>query len=101
MKLVSLRLMALALVATAALFVAPGKASAATYVNVQVGTPPPVAPGYVDHPWARPYPGAVWIQPHYEWAGGRWVWYRGYYGYPPRRGAVWVPARYHNGYWRG
>jgi len=91
---------ALALVAVAALFVAPAKASAA-YVNIQVGGPPPGAPGYVDRPWGRPYRDAVWIAPHYEWIRGGWVWTRGYYAYPPRRGAVWVPGRYNHGYWRG
>ncbi len=99
MKYLHLRLAALALIATATLFVAPGKASAIG-VDIRVGGPPP-APGYVDRRWAPPYRGAVWIDPHYEWVNGRWAWVRGYYGYPPRRGAAWVPGRYHNGYWRG
>ena len=101
MKYLHIRLLALALVAITASFLVPSHASAAAYVNIQVGTPPPVAPGYVDRPWGRPYHGAVWIAPHYEWINGRWVWVRGYYAYPPRPGMVWVSGRYSHGYWRG
>jgi hypothetical protein len=96
MKIVHLRLMALALIATAVLFVAPSSASAA-YVGIQVGTPPP--PVIVERAWARPYPTAVWIPAHHEWIRGRWVWVHGYYAYPPYRGAVWISARYRNGYY--
>jgi hypothetical protein len=53
----------------------------------------------VDRAWGRPYRGAVWIQPHYEVVGGSWVWVRGYYTYPPRRGGYWVPGRYRHGYY--
>jgi len=88
--------MALAFAAIAAMFVAPGKASAA-YVGIQVGVPPP--PIVVEHPWARPYRAAVWIPGHHEWVGGAWVWIGGYYTYPPRRGAVWIRARYRHGYY--
>jgi hypothetical protein len=48
MKLVSLKLAALAVGASAALFVSPTRASAAV-VNVQIGAPPPV-PVVVEHP---------------------------------------------------
>jgi hypothetical protein len=99
MKLVSLPLGSLALVAGAVLFLSPTKASAA-YVGVQIGTPPPSAPVVVEHPWGRPYRTAVWISPHYEVVNGAWVWVHGYYGYPPRRGMVWVGGRYRHGYWR-
>jgi len=98
MKITYLRLMALALVAAVVMFVAPSSASAA-YVGIQVGGPPPPYAGRVDQPWARPYPGAVWIAPHNEWVNGRWVYIRGYYAYPPRRGAVYVPSRYRHGYY--
>src|SRR5271154_28483 len=98
MKIVSLQVGAVALMAAFALFLAPTKASAAVAVNIQVGNPPP-PPGYVDRPWGRPYRGAVWIAPHNEWINGRWVWVRGYYAYPPRSGAYWVPGRYRHGYW--
>jgi len=99
MKLVSLKLGALAMVAGAALFVSPTKASAAV-INVQIGAPPPPAPVVVERPWGRPYRTAVWVAPHYEVVNGGWVWVHGYYAYPPYRGAVWIPGRYRHGYWR-
>ena len=98
MKLISFKLGALVLVTGAALSVSPKRASAAV-VNVQIGAPPPV-PVVVEHPWARPYRGAVWIAPHYEAINGAWVWVHGYYAYPPRPGARWVPGHYRHGYWR-
>lgn len=82
--------------------------SASAYVDVRIGPTPPPAP-IVERPWARPYPGAVWIGGHYEWIGGRYSWIGGYYEYPPRRGAHWVGPRYTNrggayyyraGHWR-
>ena len=88
---------ALALAAIAMSFIGSNPASAATYVGIQVGAPPP--PLVVEHPWARPYPGAVWISGHHEWIRGRWVWVGGYYAYPPRRGGHWVRASYRNGYY--
>jgi hypothetical protein len=97
MKITSLRTVALAGLAGAALFVGANRASAVE-VGIQVGSPPP--PVIVEHPWARPYPGAVWIAGHHEWVDGRWVWIGGYYDYPPRHGGYWVPAHYHHGYYR-
>jgi hypothetical protein len=99
MKLVSLKLGALALAVGAAMFVSPTKASAAV-INVQIGAPPPPAPVVVERPWGRPYRTAVWIAPHYEVVNGGWVWVHGYYAYPPRPGAYWVAGRYRHGYWR-
>jgi hypothetical protein len=98
MKIVRLRFMALALVVTAVLLVAPGTASAAD-VRIQVGIAPPPGPVVVERPWSSPYRSAVWIPAHNEWIGGRWVWVHGYYTYPPRRGGYWVPARYRHGYY--
>src|SRR5476649_1338397 len=95
MKITRLRVAMLAFAATAMLFIGSNQASAATYVSVRVGTPPP--PIVVEHPWARPNRGAVWIPGHHEWINGGWVWIAGYYTYPPRRGGYWVPARYHHG----
>jgi hypothetical protein len=97
MKITRLRLAALAFVAIAMLFTGSNRASAATYVSVRVGTPPP--PVIVEHPWARPYRDAVWIPGHHEWIDGRWVWVGGYYTYPPRHGGYWVSARYRHGYY--
>jgi len=85
MKITPLRLAALAFVAIVMSFVCPGKASAVA-VSIQVGTPPP--PIVVEHPWARPYRGAVWIAGHHEWVNGVWVWVGGYYAYPPRHGRL-------------
>lgn len=99
MKCVSLPLSALALVAGGALFLAPSNA-AAVNVDVRIGTAPPPPPVVVDRAWARPYRGAVWIEPHYEWTGRRWIWVRGWYAYPPRPGMIWIGPRYHHGYYR-
>ena len=93
MKTNSLRTTVLAGAALATLcFLAPSRASAIT-VDLQIGPqapPPPI----VEHRWARPYPDAVWIAGHYEWAHGSYVWVGGYYAYPPHHGAHWVPAEY-------
>jgi len=97
MKITSLRLTALAFAALAAAFIGSNQARAAVSVGIQIGTPPP--PLVVEHPWARPYRTAVWIPGHHEWVKGTWIWVAGYYTYPPRRGAVWVSARYRRGYY--
>lgn len=99
MKITSLRAAALAGAALVVLSFGSTRASAATYVNVRVGTPPPPPPAVVYRPWTPPYQGAVWIAGHHEWVGNSWVWVGGYYAYPPRRGAYWVPARYHHHYY--
>jgi len=98
MKITPLRL-AVPAFAAAMLFIGSNQASAATYVGVgiQVGTPPP--PVVVEHPWARPYRGAVWIPGHHEWVNGAWIWVGGYYAYPPHRGDRWVSARWRHGYY--
>lgn len=96
MKITPLRTTALACAAFAILLVSGGKASAiGVGIGINVGTPPP--PPVVEHPWAKPYPDAVWIPGHHEWRDGHWVWIGGYYAYPPHHGAHWEPARYHDG----
>ena len=97
MKISPLRTLALACAAVTLLSLGTVSASAATYVSVRVGSPPP--PMVVERRWAPPYRNAVWIGGHHEWVRGRWVWVGGYYAYPPRHGAYWVPARYHGGYY--
>jgi hypothetical protein len=97
MKITVVRLAALALASVAMLFIGSTQASAGVSVGIRIGTPPP--PIVVEHRWGRPYPGAVWIAGHHELVNGAWVWVGGYYAYPPHRGAVWVPARYHHGYY--
>ncbi len=100
MKITLLKAMALIAITFASLAVGTTPASAQVGVSIQVGTPPPPPPpGYGYNRWAAPYPGAVWIAGHNEWVNGRWVYVGGYYGYPPRRGAVWVAPRYHHGYY--
>ena len=94
MKITSLRLAVLAFALIASIFVGSNQASAQS-VSIRIGTPPP--PIVVEHRWAPPYRGAVWIPGHHEWIQGRWVWVAGYYTYPPRRDAHWAPARYRNG----
>jgi len=97
MNITPLRKVALAGAAFVLLSVSAGQASAATYVSVRVGTPPP--PLIVERPWPRPYSAAVWIPGHHEWIRGRWVWVGGYYAYPPHRGDYWIAARYSGGYY--
>ena len=98
MKIITLPVLALALVAAATTFVGMDQASAQA-IAVRVGPPGP-PPGYHEHRWGRPGPGAVWIAGHREWDGRAWVWVGGYWGYPPRRGGVWIPGHWRNGYWR-
>jgi len=99
MKISSLRTAALACAAFVILFVSGNHAAAAVSFNIHVGGPPP--PDRVDYGrWQRPYRNAVWIPGHNEWVDGRWVWIGGYYDYPPRPDAYWVPGHYKHGYWR-
>lgn len=63
-------------------------------LSIVVNSPPPPPPRVVERPWVQPSPGAVWIEPHYEWSHGSWVWLGGYYMYPPNPGSVWVPGHY-------
>ncbi len=90
---------AVGILAAVLTFAGSNDASASTFVNIRVGSPPPPPPVRVDGAWARPYRGAVWIAPHYEWINGRWVWVRGYYAYPPRHGGHWAQPYYRHGYY--
>jgi hypothetical protein len=75
-------------------------ANAGIAVGIGVGGPGP-GPNVV---YASPGPGAVWIRGHWEWEGGRRVWWPGYWEYPPYAGGVWINGGWgwHNGhrYWR-
>ena len=55
-------------------------------VVVQPAQPPPPKVELM-----APSPGVayVWVPGGWEWRG-RWVWARGFWGLPPRHGAVWV-----------
>jgi hypothetical protein len=98
MKITRLPVLALALVAAVTTFIGSGSQASAQVVSVNVGPPGP-PPGYVEHRWHRPGPGAIWIAGHREWRGGTWVWVGGYWGYPPRPGLFWVPGHWRHGYW--
>lgn len=73
---------------------------------VYVATPPP--PPQVDAVTVSPGPGYIWVGGAWYW-DNRWVWRSGYWGRPPRPGAVWIGPRYiyhggrriwYRGYWR-
>jgi hypothetical protein len=96
MKTKYLRLLAIAALALAGVFISPTPASADS-IRIQVGGAPP--PPVVERQWGRPSPSAVWVRGHQEWIRGRWVWVSGYYTYPPHRGSVWVDGRYRHGYY--
>lgn len=99
MKITPLRLAAVALLAVAMTLTGSSQATAASYGSVRVGSAPPPPPVRVDGQWKRPYRGAIWIEPHYEWVNGRWIWIRGYYTYPPQHGMYWIPPHYYKGLW--
>ena len=88
----------LAAVLVAGVFGSAAKASAEISVGINVGEPPPRR-HIEEHRWAPPSRDAVWIRPHYEWDHRQWVWVDGYYTYPPRRGAVYIPG--HTEHWSG
>jgi len=58
-----------------------------------VRTGPP--PARVEVRPVAPYPEAAWIDGHWDYRGGNWVWLQGYWERRPYPGAVWVP-----GHWR-
>jgi WXXGXW repeat (2 copies) len=60
------------------------------YVYVQA---PPPAPRY-GVIGVAPGPGYVWADGFWDWRGGTWFWVNGSWMRPPRRNAVWVPARW-------
>ena len=107
MKITSLRSAALACAAFAVLFFSSANRASALSIDLQIGPQGPPPPP-VEHPWHRPNRGAVWIAGHYEWKHGRYVWFPGYYSYPPRPGGHWVGPTYvrqggvyyyHAGHW--
>lgn len=93
------------LVATSAVLLSVGTAVAGAQLVVRIGPPPP--PRVEVIPRARP--GYAWVPGYQRWDGRRYVWVRGQYRRPPRRGGVWVPGEWrserggqvwHKGYWR-
>jgi WXXGXW repeat (2 copies) len=63
----------------------------AQQVRVRLNFPVGISIGASGH---RPYNGAVWIGPEWQWRGGRYVAVQGYWAKPGRYGAVWVPGHW-------
>jgi len=59
-----------------------------------VRTPPP-SHHPVDMRPVAPFSGAIWIEGHYAYRHGNYVWVPGRYMRPPHEKSVWVP-----GYWK-
>jgi len=60
-------------------------------VIIHTGPPPAVI---VERPGPPLHAGWVWVPGYYRWYSGRYVWVRGHWVNPPRRGAVWIPGRW-------
>ena len=54
--------------------------------------PEPPRPYHRNDRYESPGEGAYWIKGHWEWQSDRWVWFPGYWEYPPHRAAVWAPS---------
>ncbi len=72
-------------------FAAAGSQVQAQHVRVRLNFPVGINVGAPAH---RPYSGAVWIGPEWQWRGGRYVSTPGYWARPGRQGAVWVPGHW-------
>jgi len=70
---------------------APPPPATATVV-AEVGSEPP--PPVVEQVVVSPGPDYVWVAGHWRWHGRRWVWVRGAWLIPSRRGAVWVEGHW-------
>lgn len=68
---------------------APGQAVAQDEVVATEAPPAPI----VETVTVAPGPRFVWIGGVWVWRG-HWLWERGHWDRPPRRGGVWVPHRY-------
>jgi hypothetical protein len=75
-------------------------------VMVVQGAPPPAV---VEVQPPAPSVDVIWLPGYWVVQGRGWVWVRGHYDHPPRRGAVWVGGgweghgrdyRFRPGYWR-
>jgi len=76
-----------------ALFLVLGvSASRAQFVRVKVGFPVGISIGA---PGPRPFTGAMWIGPEWQWRGGQYVCVPGYWSRPYRHHSVWV-----QGHWK-
>jgi len=63
-----------------------------TYVKVAGG--PPAAPKVLVTRPAAPSARHIWVNGHYVYQGGRYVWVKGRWAVPPRARAIWVPGHY-------
>jgi len=100
---------ALLVLAGVTLLAGPARAGVSFGVDIGGGPPPPPPPAPPVVQYAAPGPGSVWIDGHWAWGrGGRWVWWPGYWDYPPQDGSVWLPGGiviigghyyYRHGYW--
>lgn len=89
----------------------PGTADAEAYIeppHVVAQAAPPPPPVQVEVQPAQPTVQSVWVDGHYSFEAGRWVWIAGSWQ-TPRAGYVWQApvgvavsggVRYHPGYWR-
>ena len=78
----------------------------AQHVRVRLNFPVGISIGAPAH---RPYAGAVWVSPEWQWRGGQYVSVPGYWAKPGRHGAQWIPGHWQNsrrgyrwvpGHWR-
>ena len=90
---------------TLALLIGVSQTTNAQHVSVRIGFPVATV---IHAPGPRPYSGAIWIGPEWQWRGGNYVLVPGYWARPrspravwvgghwkhSRRGYVWVPGRW-------
>ena len=90
--------------------VVPGGRRAVKVMEIEIGFPPPPPPPMVivNRP-ARPSSFHIWIEGHHVVRSGKWVWEKGHWARPSRRGASWVPSHtrrsgdvwvWRSGHWR-
>jgi len=101
-------LFVLALVTSFTLALSTVSASADSFrfaVNLGPSGPPAPPPLRVEQQWAPPSPDAIWIAGHWTWepSRGAYVWFPGYYEYPPAPWAVYDAEHHyvhgHDHYW--
>jgi hypothetical protein len=73
--------------------VVPGGPVAVEVEEIEIGFPPPPPPPMVivTRP-PRPSRFHIWIEGHHVVRSGTWVWVKGHWTRPVRRGAAWVPS---------
>ena len=66
----------------------------AQHVKVRMNFPGGISIGA---PGPRPYHGAIWIGPEWQWRNGNYVSVPGYWARPKHPRAIWVPGHWKNG----